>query len=560
MIKVCTLDGSTFALRAIGEYARAMTVKNGVPPEETPWKVPWTLTVGEALRLQIFTWGGARVVAGSDHLDHVIKWVHTTEIPDIARFLAGGELLLTAGFGLGGTDREQRAFIRSVADSGIAALAIELAGRVFSSLPDAVVDEANSRGLPVIAFSREVPFVEVARQVHNCLVDLRVKELMEDEIATAAFTDLLLQGEDYSAMVAELARRLGHPAILEDRAHQTRAYYGRTDHSDALVEDWNQHSRQSHDPDDSTIGCTREPVVLMGELWGYLHVLHAESLSSSDIYAIGRATAAIAITLLSEQVRGARRSQRDSALISRLMLGDISGDGFVDRAMRLGRDVRGRSFLAVVAGPVDAGTPFGEAELNQRLAGIGSPAIVADSGDKTVAIVALPPRKGEKAVLDALAHAGGRIGVSRVVPSKQLRLAVEQATNAFDVAAVSGSGEQVLRFDDLGVLRLLMPLAHGPELASYVEDELGKVLEHDATEANKLFPTLQAFLECDGRKTEAAEQLFVQRRTLYYRLDRINSLLGLSLDDPAVRLRLMVAIRGLDLLNQRSAIGRGAHR
>ena len=532
-------------------------VGEGAAPEETPWKVPWTLTVSEALRLQIFTWAEARVAAGNDHLDHVIKWVHTTEIPDIARFLAGGELLLTAGFGLGQTEPEQRAFIRSVADSGIAALAIELAGRVFDSLPDAVVDEANMRGLPVITFGREVPFVEVARQVHNCLVDLRVKELMEDEIATAAFTDLLLQGEDYSAMVAELARRLGHPAILEDRAHQTRAYYGRTDHSDAVVQEWSQHSRQSHDPDSSATGCTREPVVLMGAMWGYLHVIHNEPLSSSDIYAVGRATAAIAITLLSEQVRGARRSQRDSALINRLMLGDISGDGFVDRAMRLGRDVRGRSFLAVVAGPAEPDTPFGEAELGQSLGGIGSPAIVADSGDRTIAIVAVPPRKGEKTILDALQHAAsGRIGVSRVVPAKQLRLAVEQATNAFDVAGATGERLQMIRFDDLGVLRLLVPLAKGPELASYVEDELGKILEHDAGSANKLFPTLQTFLECDGRKSEAADQLFVQRRTLYYRLDRINCLLGLSLDDSAVRLRLMVAIRGLDLLNQHSTTRR----
>src|SRR6478609_1978165 len=523
------------------------------PQDGSAWKVPWTLTVGEALQLQIFTGAESAVAAGADHLDNIIKWVHSTEIPDIAQFLGGGELLLTAGYGFGKSEPEQRAFVRSIADAGIAALGVEIAGRVFSRLPDAVIDEANTHGLPVIAFGREVPFVEVARQVHNCLVDLRIKELMEEEIATAAFTDLLLQGEDYSAMVAELARRLGHPIVLEDRAHQTRAYYGRTDRADLVVQDWTQHSRQLHDPDSST-GCVREPVVLMGEMWGYLHVLHTEPLSSSDIYAVGRGTAAIAITLLSEQVRGARRSQRDSALISRLMLGDISGDGFVDRAIRLGRDVRGRSFLAVVAGSGDPETPFGETELSQRLAGVGASAIVADTGDRTVAIIALPPRKGEKVIIDVLQGQAGRFGVSRVVPAKQLRLAVQQSTNAYDVAGVSGTHDRVVRFDDLGVLRLLVALAQGPELASYVEDELGKVLEHDAKAANKLFPTLQVFLECDGRKSEAAERLFVQRRTLYYRLERLHTLLGLSLDDPAVRLRLMVAVRGLDLLNQRSAI------
>jgi purine catabolism regulator len=516
-------------------------------------RIPWTLTVADALDLEIFDRARSTVVAGQDHLDHVIRWVHTTEIPDISTFLAGGELLLTAGFGIGHTEPEQRAFVRSVADAGIAALAIELSGRVFSQMPAAVIDEANTAGLPVIAFGLEIPFVQVARQVHNCLVDLRVKELMEDEVATAAFTELLLQGEDSLSMVAELASRLGQPCVLEDGAHQMRAYYGRTAEADGVVADWNQHSRQLHDPESGAGGCTREPVALKGEVWGWLHVLHRDNpLSSSDIYAVGRATAAIAITLLSEQVRGARRSQRDGALISRLMLGDISGDGFVDRAMQLGRDLRGKSFLVVVAGEKHSEERFGETELGDCLARVGAPSIVADTGDQSLAVVALPSKRGEKAVLDALGSTPARIGVSRVVQARQLRLAVQQANSAFAATGRVGSSKQLVRFDDLGVLRLLVTLAQGPELASYVEDELGKVLEHDADSANKLFPTLRAYLECDGRKSETAAQLYVQRRTLYYRLDRLNSLLGLSLDDSAARQRLLLAVRGLDLLNQRT--------
>ena len=519
-------------------------------------KIRWTLTVAEALKLEIFVRGEASVAAGADYLHNVIRWVHNSEIADIAQFLGGGELLLTAGYGLGSTEREQRLFIRSVAAAGIAALAIELSGRVFTEMPHAVIAEADEVGLPVIAFAREIPFVQVARQVHDRLVDLRVKELMEDEVATAAFTDLLLQGEDYSSMVGELAVRLHHPSVLEDRAHQIRAYHGSTDYADFIVEDWNQHSRQIHGAEGASTGCSREPVVLKGEVWGWLHVLHRSSpLSSSDIYAMGRATAAIAITLLSEQLRGARRSQRDGALISRLMLGDISGEGFVDRAMQLGRNFRGKSFLVVVAEGIRSEEPFGEAELVDCLAQIDASAIVADTGERLLAVVALTANRGEKAVLDVLRRSPARVGASRITQTRQLRLAIQQANSAFAATGAIGTAQQLVRFDDLGVLRLLVTLAQGPELASYVEDELGKVLDHDAAAANKLFPTLRVFLECDGRKSEAAAQLYVQRRTLYYRLDRLNALLGLSLADSEVRQRLLLAVRGLDLLNQRTSSG-----
>jgi purine catabolism regulator len=508
------------------------------------------LTVEAALHLEIFQRGGAQVVAGARSVGRSIRWVHSAEIPDIARFLAGGELLLTAGCGIGDTATAQRAYIRSVADAGIAALAIELAGRAFTTLPTAVLDEAEQHGLVLITFECEVPFVEVASQVHNRIVDIRVEELTRQKDTDSAFNDLLLRGEDYLAVIEETARIVCLPVVLEDYAHQMRAYYGRTDRSDEVLAAWGQHSRLSHHHEDIA-GCTRRPITLRGEVWGFLHVLHTDGTPSrAALYAIERSAAAIAITLVGEQIRGARRSQRATALVNRLMLGDIDGKGFVDRALEMGRDLRGRSFVAVVACRLDEEEPFGEEELSRHLAAGGAGSIIADTGDRTLAIVALPPKKGERAVVESLRAAPARIGVSRVVSSERLVSAIHEARNAV-AAASSDPDRRLIRFEDLGVLRLLMGLPD-KELVSYVEDELGPILAHDAASSNPLLPTLRAILNCDGRKSEAAQKLFVQRRTLYYRLDRIGAMLGRSLDLPDTRHRLVLALHGLDLLGQRS--------
>ncbi len=515
------------------------------------------LTVSAALELEIFARGRAEVVAGSGQLHRAIRWVHSAEIPDIAAFLTGGEMLLTAGTGIGARADDQRAYVRSVADAGVAVLVVELSGRAFSAMPPAIIGEAERVGLPVVALGREIPFVEAAAQVHTRLVNLRVKELQDEEAASSAFTELLLGGEDYLTMVQELANRLGYPCILEDCAHQVRAYHGRTAAADELISSWAEHSRTQHGVTSSQ-ECTRQPIALKGEVWGWIHIFQREQrLSAADHYVSGRAIAAIAITLLGEQVRGARRSQRAGALISRLMLGDISGDGFVDRALRLGRDVRRRSFLVVVAGGIDDGQPFGEPELSECLSKVGAVPIIADTVDSALAVIALPQKKGEAEVLAALDRAPARLGVSRVVKASDLLLAVHQANSAYSATGTAGKSHSLVRFDDLGVLRLLVPLAEGPELASYVEDELGKLVEHDLATSNKLFPTLKAFLACDGRKSDAAQRLFIQRRTLYYRLERIEALLGLSLDDADSRHRLHLAVRGLELLSHRSIAHHG---
>jgi purine catabolism regulator len=192
------------------------------------------------------------------------------------------------------------------------------------------------------------------------------------------------------------------------------------------------------------------------------------------------------------------------------MLGDIDGPGLVTRALRMGRDMRGKSFVAVVAGRLDDEQPFGEQELGAHLARAGAGAVIADTGAQTLAVVALPAKKGEKAVLEALRAAPARVGISRIVTAERLVTAVHEARKAF-AATHTDPEHRLSRFEDLGILRLLMSLADTAELAGYVEDELGRLLEHDAGSANQLLPTLRAFLDCDGRKSEAAQKLFVQR-------------------------------------------------
>src|SRR5690348_1393503 len=277
-----------------------------------------------------------------------------------------------------------------------------------------------------------------------------------------------------------------------------RAYYGRTERSDEVLAEWGHHSRLNHPPGED-VRCTRHPITLRGEVWGFLHVLHGDaSPSPATVYAIERAAASIAITLVGEQIRGARRSQRATALISQLMLGDIDGKGFVDRALEMGRDLRGRSFVAVVACRLDGDEPFGEEELGRHLAEAGAGSIMADTGDRTLAVVALPPKKGERLVVDSLQAAPARVGISRVVPADRLVSAIHEARSAV-AAAQPDQQNRLVRFEDLGVLRILMAVPDA-ELASYVEDELGRILANDAASANPLLPTLRAFLDCDGRK------------------------------------------------------------
>ncbi|MDF3306224.1 PucR family transcriptional regulator [Rhodococcus sp. T2V] len=503
-------------------------------------------TVADALELDLLKKAGARVLTGGDNLDREVRWVHSSEISDIARFLRGGELLLTAGLGMGNTAALQQVFVRAVARAGAAALVIEESGRMFDRVPDAVIQEGATCGLPIVALSQEVPFAGVSAQVHEILTNIRLSALTREREVESTFSELLLMGADSLAIVQTLSRLTGGAVVLENIVNRVTAYVG--DLNGVEIEEWERHARGLHSDDAE---CVRRPVLMRGQPWGWIHVLLGPSTDRDGVvFAVERGAAAVAISLLTDRSREARDDQRSTSLITRLLLGDLTGIEFVEQASRLGYQLgSGRIVVAIANKDHRDDTSTGT-----RIPRHDDVAVIsADLGEYTVAVTSA--KTDRENLLGYLGNAAQGGGVSRAVAAQMLPVAVAQAKSAAAVAR-SLPNSPILDFDDLGVERLLVALAQGPELASYVEDEIGPLLTKDARSSAPLLPTLRAFLEVDGRKTEAAESLFIQRRTLYNRLTRISEILGKSLDDAATRQSLLLAVKGLDLLEGSSVVSR----
>ncbi|WP_286901975.1 PucR family transcriptional regulator ligand-binding domain-containing protein [Thermocrispum sp.] len=517
------------------------------------------LSVEAVLHLEVFSRTRWRVYAGHANLDRSVRWVHPVEVPDIARFLSGGEMLLTAGLGIGRSGELQRRYIKEIADAGASVLVVELSGRVFSAMPAALVEEADKHGLPLVGLQGELPFVEISAQVHEFLTDHRVAELAAFERLNAQYIRMLLDNSDPGAFTESLAHQVGHPVVLEDANHDVVAYAGGTSEADEVLTNWGLHARVMHRPDTALTpvarsaavespGCARRAIVLRGERWGWLHILHgSERLTNIPAYALDRAADAIAIALLGVREAGVQAGHRQSSIVNRLLLGDITGEQFVDRALRLGRDLRNRPLVVVFHGKQSADDAACVSYLDSVYRSLHVPAVMADVGEHVLAVVGMSARCSDRQLVEHFERRGLRAGVSRTCTAAQLPEAIRQARTAA-AAAASRETATVLTFDGLGVLRLLASLSQGPELSRYVEDELGALLAHDASTANPLLPTLRAYLACDGNKSQAAEKLFVQRRTLYYRLERLEGLLGKSLEDPETRQGLALAVRALDFL------------
>ncbi len=101
----------------------------------------------------------------------------------------------------------------------------------------------------------------------------------------------------------------------------------------------------------------------------------------------------------------------------------------------------------------------------------------------------------------------------------------------------------VTHFNDLGVYRYLYKIARMDDLRDVYQDQISRIDNYDRRKNTDLLTTLETYLECAGNLTKTSERLFVHRNTLIQRLERLQSLCEIDLQERGNWLTLQVAIK-----------------
>lgn len=119
-----------------------------------------------------------------------------------------------------------------------------------------------------------------------------------------------------------------------------------------------------------------------------------------------------------------------------------------------------------------------------------------------------------------------------------------EASAALRAAEVSGLKGNIFFYRDQGIYTLLSHVDDTRILDTYVEEKLGKLLQADELNDGKLSETLENYLNCSCNAKKTAEEMFLHRNTLNYRLKKIREILGCDLEklDTCLELKLAFLI------------------
>lgn len=135
-----------------------------------------------------------------------------------------------------------------------------------------------------------------------------------------------------------------------------------------------------------------------------------------------------------------------------------------------------------------------------------------------------------------------KLGASSVIQDfLQLPQAYFQAVAALELGKKSGSMIWCYRFDDY-ILDYMLEQSTtqiSPDLLCH--QSLSVLKKYDDENKTELFHTLDVYLSLERNALQTANTLFIHRSTLFYRLERIQKLTKLNLDDAKIRLVLQLS-------------------
>jgi purine catabolism regulator len=529
-------------------------------------------SVADVLALPAVATGRPEVLAGQRELTRPVRWVHVSEVPDIASLLGGGELLLMTGIGLPDDDAALGRYVDELAGAGAAALVVEL-GRRFTALPPALVQAARRRALPLVALHGEVRFVDVTQAVHSHIVEAQFAQLQRSEAVHAAFTALTVAGASPTDVLATVADLAGCPVVLENRAHQVMLEDSAGAPRAQLLGRWEARSRRTPWTEETGTGPDGwlvTPVRARGETWGRLVAVTDHTDTAYRTMVLERGAIALAVGRLLERDRETLERHAHRTLLADVVDQRWAAPAeIVSRVTAAGLPVAGRSLVAVVvhwpdspgggADGIAAESVADRARERDRAESVGIaarscrlPALVGALGRgqvgvlaalDTVSASAVDRVLGElaAAVRNRLPDADPVIGVGSVVAGlAEARRSFDEATQAAQAAVGDPRALPFHRLVDVRLRGLLHLLRDDHRLQSFVERELAPLLA--AHDADTLLAALTALLEAGGNKSAAAAAAHLSRPAFYARLGRVERLLGVDLAAPESRLSLHVAV------------------
>lgn len=479
---------------------------------------------------------GAGAAAGRQ-----LRWVHSSEVLDIAPLLSGGELLLTGGDALvSATEGRRVDYVRQLAERGVGALAVET-GQTLASLPSSMIRAAEEAGLPLIEFRKVVPFVGIMQAINSMLVSESVAHLGRADEASHAMAVELAHGSSLDRILAVLAGIIEATLELSTVSGVTLGSAAPTADGSNPTDGSGPREEPGQAAGPGTDGTQISIDVPVRGVPSARLVINVPDHSDVNLARVagGRCVDILSLALLQRMPPGLKE------VAGTALLRAVSSGSQPWRLQQLSLAAGIPSSATVVAVVVRTSTsPQLRAAMDKILKRSAQQNASYVDNSELLALAALPFDGAAAARAELVAalrelpvEAGTMTAVGPLAAGiENAPWSLSEAKCALDLAVngslraparpPSNTESVVIDVEELAVERLSVQHLDEGARHAYVRQQLGPVLEHDERRNSQLLTTLATWLDSGCNTAQAARELHVERQSMHHRLQRIFELCG----------------------------------
>ena len=493
------------------------------------------------------------VYAGEGGMDKVVQAISFIDAPSSVDWLNGGEIILTTAFLYKENEEMQLRFVQKLIEMGTVALGIKI-GRYVDKIPDSILKLANENNFPIFKIGFDMVWSEIFSAFYSLRLDKKDKKsVLSTELVT--FDKLIRSSNwDSEAIRMQFLKCINAPAVIVNDSYHILSK-NNDDDDETELKSIEKYCRKMQRlcADGERAGRFVSPAEQGSRLFDYMLYPGERIVLFSDSEDI-QETEIEWISALYRKIRKKNRFMQDVSTLWRNFIDEClvrgSEENLVDYIRILNLQEGTPKVLLIFSGPMaiaasDEVKRLCRSELAKKEIVLN----VAVMSDEKVVILYEKKEPDPQFLLTGLRgiirkslgkYPEVRVGIGKCVLSpKDVKKSYQCAESALCLGRSIYPEEKLILYEDISLFEMLQQ-DYDIRLIHYLDKAI--------TTFNSC-KTLQTYLEC-GNIKRAAECLFIHDNTMRYRIQKIEQLLNVDLNEPLVRISLLIKVKLWFLANR----------
>jgi PucR family transcriptional regulator, purine catabolism regulatory protein len=515
-----------------------------------------------------------KVIAGEKGISRDITAIEVMEVPEVMSWVTPGVLVVTTFYSIKDLPNRQVEIVQALIHQKAAGIVIKL-GRFITSIPIEIIHLADQHNFPIVTIPKDVTYISVLTPLYEKLYLEKQQKTVElqhplYEIEQSSFSSLpealnrIAEIVNSPVYIEDLDGRLLYAAALfhADGWRRSTSLFSKPYYSDYIKEvtKWENDVLTNKYAVFYKTGLRRKillPLIWKNSLFAILHISYTDKELFQGVSPnhLNNVANKLSQLFISDQLYLQKNRQDDSEAIEQFLLhlDDINATKTAIIVNFYG------NWLKLTNYPKHQVIDYSSL-IRKELYGLVNQLTTCENfifekynkfylflycKEKTYGQIVTQWNEMIEQFNGEDSWNFTRVAISPSIKTPtSFEEHVHTVTKTMEIGLKIKPEHTVYTHDKLGIYEILLQLTSDLFARRYTQNVLFPLLQED----NDLMETLQMYLNENGNVSKASEKLFIHRRTLNYRIQKIEQLLNMDLNDADNRFILKFCLMIKDLI------------